>query len=59
MYYLKESPGPTINLRDGKDPLVSFQPKKHASTKTGFAMNKREVGLPHSNYQNPAPNAYQ
>lgn len=37
MNYIKEGPGPqTINVRDGKDPLASFQPKKISSLKTGF-----------------------
>lgn len=59
MYYLKEGPGPAIlNLRDGNDPMASFKPKKITSTKSGFAMGKREVGMPNPNYENPAPNAY-
>lgn len=59
MYYIKEGPGPAgLNLRDGKDPRASFHPKKISSTKTGFAQEKREVGLPSANFKNPAPNAY-
>ena len=60
MNYIKEGPGPqTINVRDGLDPLTSFKPKKISSLKTGMALDKRLVGLPHPNYENPAPNAYQ
>jgi len=60
MYYLKEGPGPaSFNLREGKDPLVSFQPKKISSTKTGFNLHKREVGMPHCSFMNPGPDAYE
>ena len=59
MNYIKEGPGPqTRNIRDGKDPLTSFKPKKISSTKTGMALDKRYIGLPHSNFENPGPNAY-
>ena len=59
MNYIKEGPGPqTINVRDGLDPLVSFKPKKISSLKTGMALEKRTVGLPHPNYENPGPNVY-
>ena len=59
MYYLKEGDGPAIlNIRDGKDPLASFKPKKITSVKHGFAQHKRDLGMPQPNYRNPAPNAY-
>lgn len=59
MYYLKEGHGPAVlNIRDGHDPMASFKPKKITSTKTGWAVNKREVGLPEPNFDNPPPNAY-
>ena len=59
MNYIKEGPGPaTRNIRDSRDPLASFKPKKITSMKTGFSLDKREVGLPEPNFANPAPNAY-
>ena len=59
MYYLKEGHGPAVlNIRDGKDPKASFKPKKISSTKGGWSINKREVGLPNANHENPPPNAY-
>ena len=59
MYYSKEGPGPaTLNIRDGKDPLASFIPKKISSTRTGLPQDKRQVGQPLPNHENPGPNVY-
>ena len=57
MYYIKEGPGPaTLNIREeSNDPLASFKPKKITSLKTGMALDKRHLGLPQPNYENPGP----
>lgn len=49
----KNEVGPgKYNIREGRDPLASFHPKKITSNITSFSVAQRPIGAPHPGQKN-------